>query len=78
MTPSQEKAINRQKRIFLLIHPDAKFSVRYQRISRLYNTSELHLTAEYSLPNSLDGKPILMWQSWTIGERGKVTKVWES
>ena len=68
LTNSQTKAIESQKTVLLMVHPDAKFSLWQPR-----NTDKLVLLATWEMTSPL-GTIVHFSNSWRIGKRGKVTK----
>jgi len=69
LTPSQNKAIEKQIKIMRLVYPDATF-----RIWQPNNMNIIRLVCEYETPNLL-GEKIKMSQAWTVGKRGKLSEI---
>ncbi len=66
-TPSQNKAIEKQKQDFLILYPQAEFHTFTPR-----HTWDLYLIADFTFLNQL-GTQTEAARSWLIGKRGKVT-----
>lgn len=64
LTNSQQRAIEQQKRIFRLVHPNAEFKVWQPN-------GTTRLIAIWTIKNVL-GNEIEQSKSWTIGKRGKI------
>jgi len=69
LTPSQLKAIDEQKRIIKLVHPDAEFT-----IWKPAKTDLTRLIAVWRAKNPL-GRTISQSQAWTVGKRGKLSDI---
>ena len=67
LTPSQNKAIEWQKKFFSSLYPDADYDICTRR-----RTNELILRCTYSFKNML-GTQTLAGRAWEIGKRGKIT-----
>lgn len=69
LTPSQEQAIESQKRIARMVHGD---NVTFQ-VLQPRNTDKTVLICEWTGKNMLGGE-LPQSASWTIGKRGKVRR----
>lgn len=70
LTPSQKTAIEKQKRIFRLVHPSATFLTRTLPMGNGYI---IRLTSLFTIP-TVTGGMIEKTKSWTIGIKGGVTE----